>query len=309
MSSVFVVAALLRLVAAGISVQGFDDTQCAGSRIGSNVHENPANVHDGSDCIASDTFNSISTISVDAGFQCNIYSDTACQSFLTTAKSVGCIPVIGQGIICFSQASFDNPLAGTTGTVGIGKNKIIARTGDGGETFERAINKACGDSVCDPTQKDVLTFIHGRQCESGLVDVTGLPTLTVCDKRDKCTQTITVNGDYDNSQQRDYLKRVLKEAMTQGIGDFQQHDNRDETPNEQLSFASVVINDAKGADLAKMEMSVDVQCTEIKPETFNCDNPFVELAKAAVNAVPGISETAGTVFEVACAVNDIINPS
>ncbi|KEF52005.1 uncharacterized protein A1O9_11995 [Exophiala aquamarina CBS 119918] len=299
------VVSLLHLVACDISVQGFDDTQCAGNRIGTNVHSNAGNLHESSNCIASDTFESISTISVDAGFQCNIYSDTACQNFITSTNTVGCVPVIGQGLTCFSQASFDNPLAGSTGNIGIGKNKIIASTGD--ETFERAISNACGDAICDPTSRDVLNFIHGRNCEGGLADVNGNPFLTVCDNRDQCTQTITVNGQFDNTQQRDYMKGLLKATMKQGIGGFVQADSRDTSPNDQLSFASVVINDAKGADLASMSMSIEVQCTEIEPDAFNCDQPFIDILKTLVGAIPAVGETIASTFEVACAVNDLIN--
>ena len=58
-----------------------------------------------------------------------------------------------------------------------------------------------------------------------------------------------------------------------------------------------------------MSMSVDVQCTEVKADGFNCDQPFIDILKPLVGAVPGAGETIVSTFEVACAVNDLINGS
>jgi hypothetical protein len=314
--SLIAVAPLFYLAACDISVQAFDDSQCAGNRVGINVHSNPGAVDESSSCQAVGSFGSIQTLSLDTGFQCNIYSDTTCQSFLTTAKEVGCIPVIGNGIVCFSQQSFDDPLAGTIAKVGIGQQQIIADTGD--ETFNRALNNACtGDSSCDQNTKDTITFMHGRNCESGLADARGGAGLTVCDNRDQCTQTITVTGDYDNTQQRDYMKAVIAATMKQGISGFVEADSRDTIPNNQLSFANVVINDPKGANLAEvslllchvknyanqsqMSMSVAVQCTEVKEEGFTCDGPFKDALDAGLSLIPGAEAVAAGV-DITCAV-------
>ncbi|KAK5056703.1 hypothetical protein LTR84_012235 [Exophiala bonariae] len=268
---------LIHIVAGDISVQAFTDTQCAGSSVGTNVHSNPAGVHDGSGCIASSTFNSINTISVDAGFQCNIYSDTACQNFLTTAKTVGCLPVIGQGIICFSQESFDNPLAGSKAVIGIGKNSIIARTeGDIRNVVDRALTNACGNTVCDPNTNDVVTYQFGFECESGLADPAGSNTGIFCDKKEKCTQTVSTSGDYDNTEQRDYMKELLKTTMKQGTSQAAVPQDSDffksgasEILNNQLSFAQVVINDPKGANLAQVCYSKSLTDAS---KTFETDN-------------------------------------
>lgn len=276
------VLSLLHIAKSDISVQAFVDTQCAGTTVGTNVHSNPAGIHDGSGCIASSTFNSINTISLDAGFQCNIYSDTACQNFLTTTKTVGCLPVIGQGIICFSQESFDNPLADSKAVIGIGKNSIVARTeGDISNIVDRAIGNACGNTVCDPNTNDVVTYKFGFECEGGLADPQGGATGTFCNKKEKCTQTVSTSGDYDNTEQRDYMKELLKTTMRQGTSEARVPQDSEffktgasEALNNQLSFAQVVINDPKGANLAQVCYSHS--CTDAS-KSIGTDNDLIPI--------------------------------
>jgi len=149
---------LLPLAYAGdISIQGFSGDQCDSEFVGQNVHSNPTAPNESSNCIASETFNSLLLIKADAGYQCNVYSDLSCQNFLATLNTAGvCSPVIGQGIICFSQESFDNPLAGLKADVGLGTTAVTIpqlQVPKGFNRIHEAISTACGDKLCDQNAK------------------------------------------------------------------------------------------------------------------------------------------------------------
>jgi hypothetical protein len=146
-------ALLLSLTSArDISLLLFDDTECNGD-ISTNVHSNPANEHAGSGCIATN-FKSAGVASVDEGFQCNLYADTACQNFIGTVKTLNqCDTLVGQGAICFSQISFENPLADVKAVATVGKIVLevtaeVNPSGFAGNT----LRGACNGNACDPNQ-------------------------------------------------------------------------------------------------------------------------------------------------------------
>jgi hypothetical protein len=248
--SLIVVLAILRFCACDISIVAFDDDKCAGNHVGPNIHSNPGAVHESSSCQANGAYSSVNVLSLDAGFRCNLYADDQCQSFLATAQQAGCMPIIAKGILCFSQASFDDPLAGTTGILGLGASTIIAKVPDIANSVDQLVNKVCGNGFCDTTTKDTIDFNHAIDCETGLVNTDGNPTLTVCNKHEKCTQTMTIDGHFSNNSQRDYMKEALKTAMKQGTGVRALGDGSGDDLNVQLSFAGVQVNDAKGSNLA-----------------------------------------------------------
>jgi hypothetical protein len=242
--------ALLPLYLCDISVVAFDDSQCAGDRVGPNIHSSPGAVHETSACQANGDYSSVNVLSLDPGFQCNLYADEQCQTFLATVKQVGCMPIIGKGINCFSQISFDDPLAGTKGSLGIGASRILVKDQDLGNAVGQLIDKACGNGICDTTTKDTLTYTHETKCLL-VVGPSGLEDTQACSSKAQCTQTMTVDGHFSNTNQRDYMKEALKTAMTKGtdFGVFRPNKFGDVLRN-QLSFAGVQINDAKGANLA-----------------------------------------------------------
>jgi hypothetical protein len=242
--------AILPFCICDISLLAFDDSQCAGDRVGINVHSNPGAQFEGSGCQAIGAYSSVNVLSLDAGFKCNLYADDQCQSFLASATQVGCVPVIGKGVICFSQASFDNPLAGSQGRLGIGSTTLIASYSDIANSVGQLVDKVCGTGICDTTTKDITTFTLGTDCESGLANVDGNPTLTVCDKHETCTQTLTVDGQFTNTNQKDYMRETLKTAMAQDYGGGAPKDASSDFTRGLVSFAGVQINDAKGALLA-----------------------------------------------------------
>jgi hypothetical protein len=246
---IITILAILPFCLCDISIVAFDDDQCAGEHVGPNIHSNQGAVHESSGCQANGNYSSVKVLALDAGYQCNLYLDEQCQMFTATAKQTGCMPIDAKGIICFSQASFDDPLAGTQGILGIGASTIIAKVPDIASSVDQLVEKVCGTGVCDTTTKDIITFNHAIACETGLVNVDGSETLVVCDKHEKCTQTMTVDGHFSNTNQKEYMKEALKTAMKQGTGLTPVTDGSDDKLNIQLSFAGVQVNDAKGANL------------------------------------------------------------
>jgi hypothetical protein len=59
------------------------------------------------------------------------------------------------------------------------------------------------------------------------------------------------------------MKGLIAATMKKGIAGFVQADSRDTNPNNQLSFANVVINDPKGANLAEESLWIP-QCRELR---------------------------------------------
>jgi hypothetical protein len=107
MKNLLCLTTLLLPVLADISLQTFDDEVCGGEggAVLSNVHANGNDLHDSSNCVSQGAYKSVNVVSVDPGFRCNLYGDSACQNFLGQAVlSVGCtVGIHGQGVICFNQ--------------------------------------------------------------------------------------------------------------------------------------------------------------------------------------------------------------
>ncbi|KAJ9604127.1 hypothetical protein H2200_011650 [Cladophialophora chaetospira] len=302
---------LYRLATAAISLQEFASEQCTGSQVGS-VLSNAGNQFDSSGCVPSNQFHSVTLITADPGFVCNIYADTACANFPVTLEPTApgtCVNVIGAGAICFSQALFDNPLADSTAAVVIGGSSVtIALPSDNfGEkainlAFGNAIDQACGDKGCSPTTVQTTTSVH-QTCETFEIEV--------CKHDATCQQTIQVNGNDDNTNQRDYMKGLLLATFvtankqdpntdgiltsandTKGVGGL--------NPIHVLSFASVVLNDAKGNNLAEMSVEVDMQCSALTPRESGCNDTFKTVVDAALGLVPDVGGLVAAAFDLSC---------
>lgn len=275
---------LFALTSAGdISLLLFSDAQCTGDIV-TNVHSNPANANAASGCIATN-FQSAGAATVDSGFQCNVYADTACQNFLTTIKSTDqCETLIGKGAICFSQASFENPLTGVTAKVTIG-NSVVHFTAEvrSFEMTDNALRGACGANGCDPNSpfnKDLKLF-PGKK---------------------KCTVTSTARGNYDNTAVRDYMIQLISDvALKQSTIDFAGVDgfgNPNSAASTMPGFIQVVLNDATGNNKAQMEVSTSASCEGAS--TNGCDSFVADRIKDGLKAVPAVGGLLATGFDAVC---------
>jgi hypothetical protein len=269
--------------AADVSLLLFRDAQCTGDII-SNVHSNPANEHAGSGCIATSTFQSAGLASVDSGFKCNVYADTACQNFLASVESISqCETLIGRGAICFSQESFENPLANIKAQVSIGSSIVHFNEVKSFEITDGALKGACGGTGCDPNApfKRTLKNFPGSS---------------------KCTVTGTARGNYDNTNERDYMAQLIStSALTAGSVDHASVDgfgNPDLAEAQMPGFIQVVLQDDAGNNKAQMEVSIDVSCS--KPSNPGCGSFAADAVKAALEKVPAVGGLLASGFDVIC---------
>jgi hypothetical protein len=93
----------------------------------------------------------------------NYYKDAACQDFKGSFTVPGCVTASGEGIICFNQGAFGNPLAQSKAQVTLKLQKIQAmvsgeagKTQDFATTIAKQIGAACEDNGCDPMLKQHL---------------------------------------------------------------------------------------------------------------------------------------------------------
>ncbi|KAK6359338.1 hypothetical protein TWF696_000499 [Orbilia brochopaga] len=265
---------------ASINLLVYDSMGCEGSIL-ANARNNPGAPQEGSGCVASNIYQSVGVLSADPGFQCNLYSDPGCQNFMSTVSAGGlCTNVIGQGVICFSQAQFDNPFAGTVAQVQVGTNILTVDRG-GGFLVQSGVNQACGDRGCDPTNVFSKPFRHFNK---------------------DCTLTVQMAGNYGDTNQRDYIVGLLRQAYesatTNVRADLRQSAADDNLVRDVPSFVQVVI-DRNGNNQAEMSVSMNVACNP--PSKGLCDDAVSGVTSAALGAVPSVGGVLAVVFEITCA--------
>lgn len=283
-------AALLTLIAheasATISLLTFPEPSCGG-QFTNNIRSIPSDQFEASGCVATTGFESIQVVTADPGYVCNIYSDLACANFIATVSTVtACAPMDGNAVICFSQNKFDNPLDGATGQLVV-SNRQVTSTKPSNDFVTAAVTHACGDAGCD--SGNPLTAVQNP--------------LTV-----STTLTAFMYGNYDNTQQRDYMARVLSEAFTQAQSPprdnpraFLRGPHFTDLDNPTIwdipTFGQVVLNDASGATIA--EMSIEI--TSEEPEKSGpCESTAGKISEAAISAIPVVGAVGRLVFKVTC---------
>jgi hypothetical protein len=151
-----------------------------------------------------------------------------------------------------------------------------------------AISKACRDTGCDSSAQDTITFQFGAQ--ETAFGAPCNPIISDCGQTD-CTATLTVDGNFDNTNQRDYMQSILSKVL-----DEAQAQNADKT----LSFAQVVLNDATGANQAQMSIKIDANCE--KASSFDCDGLVATLIGGVLGEIPAVGGLVATAFDAGCQV-------
>ncbi|KAF2739123.1 hypothetical protein EJ04DRAFT_519650 [Polyplosphaeria fusca] len=284
-SYALILSLLAGLAAAdGITLQLFDGPSCNQDSLHpdgvvANVASNPGADKDGSGCVAHE-FNSSRAIDISPGFQCNLYSDASCQNFLyaVTAQD-GCDGGPGGGVICFNQALFENPFAESSAQITVG-NKVLTSNSYVSNTVSDGIGNACGNNGCDPTNKASAAFIHFNQ---------------------EGTQTVSVSGNYDNGDQRDYMKGllldVLEKTKTNMQVDTRGSAETDDITVDVFSFYQVVINDKNGNNQAQMSITLDVTTNPAKEGDCGIVGT---IEGAALGEVPAVGGLLAKAFELTC---------
>jgi len=276
----FILSLLVGLAAAdGITVQLFDDDNCS-SDVLANVASNSGNQFDNSGCIAN-TFTGIKGLNLSPGFQCNIYSDASCSNFVGSVTALDpCDVIPGEGIECFSQALFDNPFAESIAEVTVGTNTLTSDQ-DVADLVSDGIKQACGSTGCDPTNKASFPFNHLNQ---------------------EGQQTVSLSGNYDNTNQRDYMMNVLTTVVQDTIQnarvDTTGSSESDDLIADIFSFYQIVINDQNGNNQA--EMSVTIEVTTNAAKAGDCGGIIGQVEGAALGEIPAVGGILAKAFNVVC---------
>lgn len=296
---------LISIASADNLLQPFSDGNCglSGGTALVNVQPNPANQFESSGCITGGQFQSVKYATIDQGFVCNLYSDSACQNFLQTIGAasgfVTCEAVIGAGVICFAQALFDNPFAFSQAQVTIGQTSILGSQGtfDGPQGMDivvaNAVAKACTDNGCDPNTPGTVNF-----------DVATCTFLVGCDKSK--TMSVSVSGNFDNASQRDYMRNILQTVFKQGttvINDPNTFSNNGDSLVNVVSFAQVVIGGPQGTaleDTNLAEMSISISVSDNSSGGFDCEGILGTITESSLEAIPGVGGFAAPAFSIGC---------
>lgn len=270
---------LVRLVTADISLATYSSFDCSGSIL-NNIHSNPAAEFESSSCITTAQYSSVAVLSADPGFQCNVYRDSICQNFIASISSTPCTGTIGESVICFNQALFDNPLAGSKAQVTIGTQYLTSDLSGSG-LIEGAVGVACSANGCDRGNQFKREWSHLNK---------------------DGTFSVTMEGNYDNTDQRDYMRNLLAKAMNLATQNTRldlccssEDNNRIlDVPN----FAQVVLNDARGNNVA--QMSASLVLTVDAKSSSDCDSIQAKVTQAALGEVPGVGGILAAVFEIGC---------
>ncbi|OAP55713.1 hypothetical protein AYL99_09865 [Fonsecaea erecta] len=280
---------LFGLATADISLQIITDNNCGadGGEILQDIHANLGNQFDSTECIATGQYNSVNLVSVDPGFQCNLYGDAACANFLRTVNTVGCEPIIGLGTICFDQSLFTNPFAQSTAVISVGTQPINLF---GGDLFDAVVKSSvqhsCSDTGCDNTNPLVLTTNippSNPACHEGLDQIDP----SACATED-CTTTVTLTGNFDNSNERDYMESLLQNVAA-GI------------VSNPVSFLQVEMKSPSSAVQAGLTLDFVSQCNSVSPpSSFDCSSAISDVGSAALALIPDVGGVIATIFQVAC---------
>jgi hypothetical protein len=247
-----------------------------------NLHSGSGSSVDSSNCQATNQYQSVSVVSADPGFQCNLYFDSQCQNFLQTAQTpLECDTLIGLGAICFSQALFNNPLAQSTAAVNIGLS-IVTVDQPGGSLVDQGVNAACGSNTgCDSSTTFSKSFDHFNQ--NGVL-------------------TVIVTETYPDINTRDYMKAILDTTM--GVSSTNTHEDltgssADNDIAEYLpSFTQVVIRDPTNAIQAQMTVTIAVSTTPAS--RGDCIGLLGTVTGVVLGEIPAVGGVAVGIFMVAC---------
>lgn len=296
---------LLGLAAANIQLTSFEGTECDqfGARAVQNVSPNPGADFQSSGCQTAGSFGSVKISSIDPGFVCNIYADFACQQFLLTVSEQICQPVIGQGIICFAQVLFENPLALTTAFVTIGTQSIAVSQGsfDEPKGFDRIIRNAAADlcaqgNACDGGRTFTKEF-SSNTCVNNLSALGG--TFIGCTKT--CKQILTLEGTFADSNSRDYMVSILASAVQTALTPADskkivspEMDDLVSVPN----FATVEIRNPDTSIKGSMTLKVGIDCKNELRGDLGCDTGGIS---SVLGKLPGVGGFLSGGYSVTCA--------
>ena len=164
----------------------------------------------------------------------------------------------------------------STAEITVGANSI-GLLDDPSSFLTEAVNKACGSSGCDPTSQVTrdATFQSNPDCQ---------PLVGPCDQT-TCTISATMTGNYDNTNQRDYMTSLLQQIFAKSF--------------VAVSFGQVVINDKNGNNQAELAYTYSITCTD-ESTSFDCGGFVGTLTSTVLGLVPAVGGLLAGAFSVTC---------
>ncbi|KIW66010.1 hypothetical protein PV04_08218 [Phialophora macrospora] len=280
---------LVGIVSADIHIQTFtDDASCDGEPTIDKV--TTADNSDSNACVSAGQYLAVNVLSADPTFQCNFFSDDACQNLIATLDTPGvCTFLTGTSLTCFTTsepavvvvappAPVPAP-AHPVATVSTGKSLLTVDLG-GAVLVQSGVETSCGATACDPTTPFTKPFQHFNK---------------------DCTLSVTMEGSYDNTDERDYMSGLLQTAAGQTDANSRLDTTGSAEDNDlvldSISFASVVLRGSDdNAIQAQMMYSVSVSCAA--PSSADCNTLEKTLTSEVLSKVPAVGEILSTVFNI-----------
>ncbi|KAK6540479.1 hypothetical protein TWF694_009270 [Orbilia ellipsospora] len=267
-------------VQAAIDFQTFPVMGCVPP--GRTIQSDQANAFDSSGCVNTGIFQSVGVVSMDPGFVCNIYLDTACQKFFQvfdgSTPPQTCINIVGQSVSCFNQQLFNNPYAESLAQVTIGQNRVVSREEDSiADLVQFGKSEACTDTGCD---SDSIFLKFDTECLE-----------------------VVMSGSFGSANERDYLANVLGAALS-GVVTNQRSTVSFENIRDTPDFATIDIFDtAKQSKIATMSVFINNSClkdTSTLPVGETCDQFLSLIPPNLLEAVPAVSGVVSSSFQINC---------
>jgi len=186
--------------------------------------------------------------------------------------------------------------------VELGKTYVPLSTIDGSKLLGDGLHDLCGDTGCDGGSSYESPVKLGQFESFG--DII------------ECTWTVTASGNWNNTDQRDYMINILTASLTNtatvetiqvSIEDnpLCTHQgqpsctNEDEEITSVLNFQQIVLNLASGANTAELSYNINLQCRDTAG--LDCKGFVKDNLKDALSAIPGVSAAIAQVFDIGCA--------
>ncbi|KAF2108311.1 hypothetical protein BDV96DRAFT_636867 [Lophiotrema nucula] len=183
----------------------------------------------------------------------------------------------------------------------LGNTKIPLSTVDGAAFVGDSLRSLCSDFGCDEGTTDTVEYVAQFETYGDMKD---------------CTWSLTASGNYDSTDERDYMINVLTTALTT-TADVETitvsiEDNplcthqgqpsctdKDIQVTSAVNFGQVVLNQDDGSNTGQLEYHLSVECVD--SSGFDCPSFVSGNLKDILSAVPEVGNIFAQVFDIACA--------
>ncbi|KAH7081050.1 hypothetical protein FB567DRAFT_551807 [Paraphoma chrysanthemicola] len=189
-----------------------------------------------------------------------------------------------------------------TAQLTVGSSMVPLSRLDGAKFVGDALRKVCSNTGCD-SGTTVTTPEYSAQFKT-------------FGDRIGCKWSVTASGNYDSTDERDYMIALLTTSLTATAkvetitiskedNPLCDHQGRPGCVNEKIeitsgvNFQQVVLNLDGGANKGQLDYRLGVQCK--KSGGFDCPSAISGNLKDALSGVPGVGLIIAQIFDISCA--------